>query len=189
MCLAIPALGLGWLMHNPETLTRFFPMESLPEAVEPHWVGLVGLGSGLMGLLIGGALYLGSLDIVGRLASIFAPINKLLKNKYYIDELYWAVFVRPTGKLAQALSWFDFNVIDRIFIDGFGWAAMVWSKIQSWIDDHIVDGMVNGGGWSAETLGALARRVQNGFVQNYLLVITMALVAMLMVLETFVGKH
>jgi len=189
MCLAVPSIGLGWIMHNPETLTRFFPMEGLTEAAEPRWVGLVASASGFMGLLVGGALYLGSLSFVGQLAVLFAPINKLLKNKYYVDEFYWAVFVRPTGKLAQALSWFDFNVIDRIFVDGFGWAASLWSKIQSWFDDHIVDGLVNGGGWSAEALGDIARRVQNGFVQNYLLVITMALVAMLMAMETFVGKH
>jgi NADH-quinone oxidoreductase subunit L len=189
MILAIPAIGLGWVMHNPETLTRFFPMPGAPEAVEPSWVGLVASGSGFAGLLVGGYLYLGSLTFVGQLASVFAPIHKLLKNKYYVDELYWALFVRPTGKLAQALSWFDFNVVDRIFVDGFGWLATLWSKIQSWIDDHLVDGIVNGGGWSAETLGAMARRVQNGFVQNYLLVITMTLVALLMAMETFVGKH
>ena len=65
----------------------------------------------------------------------------------------------------------------------------VVSKIQSWLDDHVVDGFVNGAGWSAQTVGSLARRVQNGLVQNYLLVITMALVAMMMALETFAGKH
>ncbi len=69
-------------------------------------------------------------------------------------------------------------------MDGFGWLASLWSKIQSWIDDHVVDGAVDGTGWSAMSLGALARRVQSGFVQNYLLVITMALVAMLMAMET-----
>ena len=106
-----------------------------------------------------------------------------------MDEIYWALIVRPTGKLAQALAWFDFNVIDRIFVDGFGWVATLWSKVQSWIDDHVVDGAVDGAGWSAQSFGALARRVQNGLVQNYLLVITMALVAMMMALETFVGKH
>ncbi len=187
--LAVPSIFLGWFMHSPETLAKFFPMEALHEAAEPKWVGYVALGSGFAGLLIGGALYLRSLTLVERLAQIFAPIHKLLKNKYYIDEIYWALFVRPTGKLAQGLSWFDFNVVDRIFVDGFGWIATLWSKIQSWIDDHVVDGFVDGTGWSAMNLGALARRVQTGFVQNYLLVITMALVAMLMAMETFVGKH
>jgi len=74
-------------------------------------------------------------------------------------------------------------------VDGFGWVASLWSKVQSWLDDHVVDGLVDGTGWSAQSLGALGRRVQNGLVQNYLLVITMALVAMLMAMESFVVKH
>ncbi len=187
--LSVPAILLGWCMHSPETLAKFFPMEAMHEIAEPQWVSYVGLASGFLGILVGGALYLRSFTLVEKLAQIFAPIHTLLKNKYYVDEFYWAVFVRPTGKLAQALSWFDFNVLDRIFVDGFGWLSVMWSKIQSWFDDHVVDGAINGAGWSAESLGALGRRVQNGFVQNYLMIITMALVAMLMALESFVVKH
>jgi NADH-quinone oxidoreductase subunit L len=189
VALAIPALALGWVMHSPEILGKFFPMAGIKEMAEPRWVGWVALGSSLSGLVIGGFFYLGSLSAVEQLAEIFSPIYRLLKNKYYVDEIYWALFVRPTGQLAQVLAWIDLNIVDRIFVDGFGWLATVWSKVQSWFDDHVVDGAVNGGGWSAENFGALARRVQNGFVQNYLLVITMALVALLSAMETLVGKH
>ena len=125
--LAIPAIALGWFMHSPETLGRFFPMEGLREGADPKWVGYIALGSGLMGILLGGFLYLRDFALVEKLAKIFAPIHTLLKNKYYVDEFYWAVFVRPTGKLAKLLDWFDFNVIDRIFVDGFGWIASLWS--------------------------------------------------------------
>jgi NADH-quinone oxidoreductase subunit L len=187
--LAVPSIILGWYMHAPETLAKFFPMHGLPELDEPSWVGYVGLGSGLAGLFVGGVLYLGSLGAVETFARIFAPIHKLLKNKYYVDEIYWGLFVRPTARLADLLDWFDFNIVDRIFVDGFGWLASLWSVLQSWFDDHIVDGAVDGMGWSAEGLGAIARRVQNGLVQNYLLVITMALVALMMTMESFVGKR
>jgi len=187
--LAIPSIILGWYMHAPGTLEKFFPMHGLPEMKEPSWVGYVGLGSSLAGLFVGGILYLGSLETVGRLAKWFAPIHTVLKNKYYVDEIYWALFVRPTGRLADFLGWFDTNIVDKIFVDGFGWFADLWSKGQSWMDDHIVDGAVNGAGWSAQRIGSLARQVQNGLVQNYLLVITMALVVMLMAMESFVGKH
>ena len=153
--LSVPAILLGWFMHSPETLAKFFPMEALHEMKDPAWVGYVALGSGLMGILVGGFLYLRSFTLVENLARIFAPIHTLLKNKYYVDEIYWALFVRPTARLARALSWFDFNVIDRIFVDGFGWLSTVWSKIQSWIDDHVVDGarrrhrLERGGTWRA----------------------------------------
>jgi NADH-quinone oxidoreductase subunit L len=188
IALAIPALFLGWVMHRPENIARFFPMVVPHEMAEPFWVGWVALGSGFLGLLVGGSLYMGSLETVERLAEVFAPIHRLLKNKYYVDEFYWAVFVRPTGRLAQGLAWLDLNVLDRFFVDGFGWIATAWSKIQSGFDDHVVDGAVDGSAWTAERFGAMARRVQNGFVQNYLLVITMALVALLAAMETFAGQ-
>ena len=187
--LAIPSLLLGWYLHTPESLARFFPMPGAPELEAPRWVGFVALGSGLIGLLSGGALYLGSLTLVESLAMAFAPINRLLKNKYYVDEIYWALFVRPTARLGDALAWFDTNVVDHIFVDGFGVIASFWSRVQSWLDDHVVDGAVDGTGWTALELGALGRRIQNGLVQNYLLVITMALVALLMALESFVVIH
>ncbi len=187
--LAIPSLVLGYFMHSPETLERFFPMHTAHEGHGPHWVGYVAMGCGLLGLLLGGIFYLAAKDVPKKLAEFFAPIHKLLKNKYYVDEIYWALFVRPTGKLAEKLAWFDLNVLDKIFVDGFGWLATFWARIQSWFDDHVVDGAVDGTGFSVQGFGSLARRVQNGLVQNYLLVITIALVTLMMALETFVGKH
>lgn len=187
--LAVPSILLGYFMHSSETLERFFPMHMMHPGEEPHWVGYVAMACGLLGLVSGGVLYLGALSTVDKLAVLFAPIHKVLKNKYYVDEVYWALVVTPTNKIAQALAWFDSNVIDRIFVDGFGVIAEWWSRVQSWLDDHVVDGAVDGAGWTANGLGSLARRLQNGLVQNYLLIITVALVALMMAMETFVGKH
>ncbi len=187
--LAIPSLVLGYFMHAPGTLVRFFPMRTLHAMAEPRWVGYVALGSGLAGLLVGGALYLRSLDTVKRLAAVFAPVHRLLQHNYYVDEFYWAVVVRPTVRLAEVLAWFDFHVLDKIFVDGFGWMARLWSKMQTWFDERIVDGAVDGTGSGAMGLGAIARRVQNGLVQNYLLIMTMALVALMMAFNSFIVKH
>jgi NADH-quinone oxidoreductase subunit L len=40
--------------------------------------------------------------------------GKVLANKWYVDELYNAVFVRPLDLLAQFLEWFDKNIVDGI---------------------------------------------------------------------------
>jgi NADH-quinone oxidoreductase subunit L len=120
------------------------------------------------------------LERVGSIAKAFRPIHQLLLNKYYIDEIYGALFIRPTMRLAQGLDWFDYQVIDRVFVDGFGWTVYFFSQVGSWLDDHLVDGIVNGTGELASGLGGLARRVQNGWVQNYLLVITIGFVALVL---------
>ncbi len=50
----------------------------------------------------------------------FAWLHRLLENKWYIDEIYEALFVKPIHTLSQGLwKGFDVAVIDRIVL-GFG---------------------------------------------------------------------
>ena len=49
-----------------------------------------------------------------RLASRFAPLHRLLLNRWYFDELYDTVFVRPFRALARGL----WRIGDRGVIDG-----------------------------------------------------------------------
>ena len=180
IALAVLSVGLGYIMHSEETLQKFLGWTTALTVEEVKWTAYVAMGSGLLGILIGGVLYLGPLERVGALARAFAPIHKLLVNKYYVDEIYWAVFVRPTEKFAKALDWFDFNVVDKIFVDGFGVIVTGLSWLGGWLDDHLVDGMVNAAGLVANEAGAVARRIQNGWVQSYLLMITIGFVALML---------
>src|SRR5258708_38460345 len=45
--LAIPSIALGWYMHGPETLEKFFPMTGVPQWTETPWVGYGGLRASL----------------------------------------------------------------------------------------------------------------------------------------------
>jgi NADH:ubiquinone oxidoreductase subunit 5 (subunit L)/multisubunit Na+/H+ antiporter MnhA subunit len=53
-------------------------------------------------------------------------------------------------------------------VDGSRW---VWHQF----DERVIDGAVNGVGWLWQRLGALARPIQTGRVQNYLLAIFIGL--------------
>ncbi len=80
-------------------------------------------------------------------------------NKYYVDDIYQLVFARGGVIVADALWWFDANVIDRI---------------------------VNGSGWLATTIGGWLRRIQTGRVENYGLGIAAGLAIVLLVYATVV---
>ena len=45
----------------------------------------------------------------------------LLYNKYYVDQIYDAMFVNRTKDLATALGAFDRGVINGLGVDGAGW--------------------------------------------------------------------
>jgi NADH-quinone oxidoreductase subunit L len=79
------------------------------------------------------------------------PIYMLLARKYYVDELYDALFVQPIYRLAQ-------------------WCARVF-------DLGVIDGIVNGIGQLVTTWAMGMRRIQTGFVMNYALGILIGAVA------------
>jgi len=78
-------------------------------------------GSSLLALLgIGLAywFYVARPDLPSRLALRFKGVFRLLVNKYYVDDLYDALFVRPGKALAHFLAvGFDVILIDGL-IDG-----------------------------------------------------------------------
>jgi NADH-quinone oxidoreductase subunit L len=113
------------------------------------------------------------------------PVYTLLKNKYYFDELYRAILIRPSIWLARVCAAFDRNVIDAIVnaVGAFGrWLA---SWLMRAIDNPIVDGAVNGVGKVTDWIGEFMRATQTGKVQNYLLV---AAVTVLLLLALFLVR-
>jgi NADH-quinone oxidoreductase subunit L len=68
-------------------------------------------------------------------AKRWAWLHRTLDNKWYVDEIYEAVFVRPIQALSQGLwKGFDVAVIDRVVV-GFGrvseWAGQTVRVIQT----------------------------------------------------------
>jgi NADH-quinone oxidoreductase subunit L len=171
--LAILSALVGFLMHHGDTLQKLFFWPGISEEEHGHLVMYLAIASALGGIALGWAVYLGKVISPQTLASTFRPLYVLFSNKWFVDEIVWAVVVRPTLKLCNALAWFDDHVIDKLGVDGTGWVTQKLTVIQSWLDDHLVDKSVDGSGWVVSAVGGLARRLQTGFVQNYILVITL----------------
>jgi NADH-quinone oxidoreductase subunit L len=107
-------------------------------------------------------------------------VYKVLKNKYYVDEFYHAVIIRPVIALASACYTFDDKIVIDPIVDGvgrFGRWLSEWLKRA--IDNPIIDGAVNGVGWVTDQAGEFMRATQTGQVQNYLLVGTVTVVLLL----------
>jgi NADH-quinone oxidoreductase subunit L len=137
----------------------------------------VALGGWLIGWLIYGRKPL--TQPVDPLEKPLGPVYTLLKNKYYFDEIYQVLFIRPAIGLAGLCATFDRVVIDAIVnaVGAFGrWLA---SWLRRAIDNPIVDGAVNGVGWITDRAGEFMRATQTGKVQNYLLVAAVTVVLLL----------
>jgi NADH:ubiquinone oxidoreductase subunit 5 (subunit L)/multisubunit Na+/H+ antiporter MnhA subunit len=94
-------------------------------------------------------------------------------NKWWFDEVYGAVFVRPTMFLARQVARFDRTVIDGI-IHACAAIGRGISKIFDVVFDRtVVDGLVNTfANWTWD-FGLLLRRLQTGSLRQYVLFIVM----------------
>jgi len=88
--------------------------------------------------------------VVGRLTSRFHFLYRASANKWWFDDINNLLFVVIGGRAANAMAWFDRNV---------------------------VDGIVNGIGALTRRSGTGLARVQTGRVQNYALGIAFGLIA------------
>jgi NADH-quinone oxidoreductase subunit L len=112
-----------------------------------------------------------------QLAVRFAGAHRLLTNKYYVDELYGALFVRGLAlDGGRALHAMDRHVVDggdgevrpALGVNGVGWAVrdVIAAFSNAW-DRYVVDGLVNLTAFVLDNFSYLFRAVQNGLVQHY----------------------
>ncbi len=96
----------------------------------------------LVGFLVAWWFYIRRPQTPEQLAESFHAPYKLLLNKYYVDELYDRVIVRPFIWLSRRLFW-------------------------QVVDEGAIDGSVNGLAHVARTFGDRVRQVQSGNTRSY----------------------
>jgi NADH-quinone oxidoreductase subunit L len=106
------------------------------------------------------------------------PLFTLVSHKYYFDELYAVLFVRPTLAIGNSLRNFDVYVVDMI-VNLVGFAGLGLARLYRVFDLYVVDGVVNLVGWIAKALGGTLRYLQTGRAQNYLLAIALGVIVLL----------
>ena len=122
----------------------------------------------LIGIVAAYRMYVLSPRTADGLKERYSGAHSLLYNKYFVDELYDATFIKGTMKSSFGLWAFDRRVVDGA-VNGTGWATVFASWISSLFDRYVVDGAVNLVGRSSEESSFVFRKVQTGLVQNYAL--------------------
>ena len=90
----------------------------------PLWVKLAPVAMGLSGIGLAYLFYVLRPSLPGELAERFSGVYRFLLNKWYVDELYDALFVRHSLVLGRALwKGGDGAVIDGLGPDGVAAAA------------------------------------------------------------------
>jgi len=137
-----------------------------------HGAGIlpIALGAAVLGIVVGYAIYGLGLIRRERWLRAFKPVYALLKNRYYVDEIYSALFVRPAVKLAELCGLFDNRVVDGA-VNGVGAATRETAMAAGEFDNVVIDGAVNGVAAGAMAGGRSLRRAHTGQVQSYMVAI------------------
>jgi NADH-quinone oxidoreductase subunit L len=161
-------VGGTLLEHPPEEVFNLVPL-------------LTSLVVALGGLALGWFVYRnipeGAEDPLQR---ALGPIYTLLKNKYYFDELYDFVFVRPVRWLSEVFvsAWIDKGLIDGL-LHWIGRTSLrVGDTFRNYFDLPVVNGAGDLVGEGVEKFGNSFRVIQTGRVQYYLLITMVAVIAL-----------
>jgi NADH-quinone oxidoreductase subunit L len=122
------------------------PVGEVPMAIVSLAIAVAGIAAALL-------FYRWRPETPDRMVARYPGAYRVLLNKYYVDELYDALFVEPIRK-------------------GSVW---LWQKF----DELLIDGSVNGVGAVVRVGSAALRRVQTGYVMNYVLSFIVGVVAIL----------
>jgi NADH-quinone oxidoreductase subunit L len=108
-------------------------------------------------------------EIPEKIAVASSFLYRLLYNKYYVDQIYDAMFVNRVKDLALTLGAFDVNFINGLGVDGAGWMTRLTSSISGMWDSWIVDGLVNLAARIVWLFSWPVRMLQTGRVARYAL--------------------
>ncbi|MGB8215428.1 MAG: NADH-quinone oxidoreductase subunit L [Anaerolineales bacterium] len=167
--------GLGGLL--PDWFHGFVgsTLAQIPQAVAFNWVPLAtSLFVSLGGLFFGWLAY--------RKVSVPAEDRlqiPLLKNKYYFDELYTFLFVRPAKWIAEKFTslYMDQVVIDGILHGLAHFSLFLGHAFRDYFDKPVINEFIGDGtGRAVKASGSGLRKIQAGRVQYYMVVSIVMLV-------------
>ncbi|MDI1471423.1 MAG: NADH-quinone oxidoreductase subunit L [Thermodesulfovibrio sp.] len=120
-------------------------------------VMVVSIIAGLLGITLAWYMYIAKPTIPEKLTNTFKGVYKVLWNKYYVDELYSLLFVKPTLWLSDKF-------------------------IEKFTDIKIIEGIVNGVPALIYKIGSLIRPVQTGQLQQYAIFMILGIIVFVLVI-------
>ena len=185
IALAVCSIFVGWtvwigLPVGTPVLEKMIEYGQPANVIDSHWAHWYALGCSLVIAAVGialGALYYAPANLPlfvstrlspARAAERFHGLYTLFKNKWYFDDIYNAVFVRPCLAFARFCG-----QVDKVLIDGLvNGSAFVTERLSHWdgiLDKFGVDGLVNLLGQMVYVAGDRSRAIQTGKLRNYLM--------------------
>jgi NADH-quinone oxidoreductase subunit L len=161
--MVLAALSMfGGFFSIPSWLSPMFPLPAHEGATTPMVISAI---CGILGIVLALYIYVIQPALAESLKTAAGPVYTLISNKYYVDELYAAVIVKPLEGISRAVLWkgVDEGLIDKGMVTGFA------RVIQGW--------------------GSIFRQLQSGSIRNYATWVLAGSLLVIFVLGLFGGTR
>jgi len=192
--LAIASLAIGlvgpWaetFLHN--SLEHYLGEFGLHTLEKSFSINTFALGGSVLALIVGGGLayyiYIARRVDPAKIVSsniILRGLYRFLENRWYLNTLFYGIFVDGSIKTARGLSKnVELSIIDKISgTTAFG--SVTFSRASNWFDRNIVDGIINRIRTVGVKLSITSRLIQTGTTENYILAFTVGIIIVVLVL-------
>jgi NADH-quinone oxidoreductase subunit L len=102
----------------------------------------ISVGAAAFGLYLAWLLYRRRPELPARIAQRLGRVYDAVANKYYVDQLYAILFVKPVVEGSKEILWHG-------------------------IDQNIIDGAVNDSAYNARHVSDAVRHMQSGNIRSY----------------------
>jgi NADH-quinone oxidoreductase subunit L len=103
---------------------------------------VISVAAGVLGFLLAFVLYNRKPELPARIAASASSLYSAVANKYWIDDLYTWIFVKPLIAISSVVFWRG-------------------------IDQGVIDGTIDGSAATARELSDEVRQMQSGNVRSY----------------------
>jgi NADH-quinone oxidoreductase subunit L len=103
---------------------------------------LISVGAAVLGLFLAWVLYVRRPELPARIAASLGGFYRTVVNKYYIDEIYAALFVKPLIEGSTTILWHG-------------------------VDQGVIDASVNESAHVAREASDAVRHMQSGNLRSY----------------------
>lgn len=152
-------MNIPELFHGTKWLENFItPIVSMSDVHLDHSTEWMLLGFSLVAILVVGYIayhkYVRSFIVPeSDIQTDQMPIGRLLKEKFYVDELYNAIIVKPIFSISK--------------------------MVMSFFEEKVIHQITNGSGQLTLFLSGAIRKTQNGFISYYLFAMALGVLGIL----------
>jgi NADH-quinone oxidoreductase subunit L len=181
--------GLLQMSEPRETLAQLHLANVEEKIMAEEWhsmAEILAYCTGGLGFAFAALFYWARLLDPAEARAQFPAVHRFLINKWYVDELYSALLVRPALAVAHWCRVFDTRVIDGT-VDGIARETVRIARADGRFDADVIDGAADGIADVFINLGSKFRRVQTGYLRSYILFLVLGALAIFFVLSFYIS--